>query len=416
MKKDRSVQKKLDEVRSLMDRKGLPRGLAGGRKKRPPLTGVKVREEIFPSGYRHGHVLLEDLHRFDGTIFRYLGEGCEAFDPREAVFLDTETTGLAGGAGTYAFLVGIGFFDDRGFVVKQFLMPELAEEKEMLTLLADELRPFRSIVTFNGRTFDLPLLETRYILKGVRPDWGWDPHLDLLPVSRRLWRGHFESCRLGCLEEEVLGFFRGEDIPGYAIPPLYVRFLREQRLSLLEPVLTHNRWDIASLAALAASICGIVESGVDLSLEEGSDFAAAARVFASADDEDLSLECYREAFIRELPDERRLSTGLALGRNLKSRGLLEEAAKVWEELREEYPRDRTCRIELAKYREHGEKDFSAALECAVEALKIVRRECLSRGSGTAPRTLEAECERRVERLRDKRSRGVKRRGTKRAGQ
>ena len=268
----------------------------------------------------------------------------------------------------------------------------------MLTLLAEELRPFRSIVTFNGRVFDLPLLQTRYIMKGIKADWGWDPHLDLLPVSRRLWRGHFESCRLGCLEEEVLGFFRGEDIPGYAIPPLYVRFLKEQRLSLLEPVLAHNRWDIASLAALAVSVCGIVESGAELSLEEGVDFESAAKVFASADDDDLSLECYREAFTRELPDERRLSTGLALGRNLKSRGLLEEAAKVWEALREEYSRDRACRIELAKYREHGQKDFAAALECAAEALKIVRKECLSRGSGRAPRSLEAECERRVERL------------------
>ena len=183
----------------------------------------------------------------------------------------------------------------------------------MLTLLAEELRPFRSIVTFNGRVFDLPLLQTRYIMKGIKADWGWDPHLDLLPVSRRLWRGHFESCRLGCLEEEVLGFFRGEDIPGYAIPPLYVRFLKEQRLSLLEPVLAHNRWDIASLAALAVSVCGIVESGAELSLEEGVDFESAAKVFASADDDDLSLECYREAFTRELPDERRLSTVLPWG-------------------------------------------------------------------------------------------------------
>jgi len=408
MKKDRSVQKKLEEVRSLMDRKGLPRGMARERKKRVPLTGVKVREEVFPSGYRHGDILLDDLHRFDGRIFRYLGEGCEAFNPREAVFLDTETTGLAGGAGTYAFLVGIGFFDDRGFVVKQFLMPELAEEKEMLILLADELKPFRSMVTFNGRVFDLPLLQTRYIMKGIQADWGWDPHLDLLPVSRRLWRGHFESCRLGCLEEEVLGFFREEDIPGYAIPPLYVRFLKEQRLSLLEPVLTHNRWDIASLAALAVSVCGIVESGEALSLEEGADFESAAKVFASADEGDLSLECYREAFTRELPEERRLPTGLALGQSLKSRGRLEEAAETWEALRRDFPRDRKCRIELAKYLEHGQKDFAAALECAAEALKIVRRECLARGSGPAPHLLEEQCERRVERLKEKLRREKKR--------
>jgi uncharacterized protein YprB with RNaseH-like and TPR domain len=167
MKKEKSIHKKLEEVRSLLDRKGLPRGISSGRKTRPPLTGVRVREQVFPTGYRHGEVLLEDLHRFDRRVFRYLGRGCEEFHPAEAVFLDTETTGLAGGAGTYAFLVGIGFFTPEGFTVRQYLMPDLGEEKAMLALLAEELRPFGSMVTFNGRVFDLPLLQTRYLMKGV---------------------------------------------------------------------------------------------------------------------------------------------------------------------------------------------------------------------------------------------------------
>lgn len=420
MKTDKSIQEKLREVRSLMDRKGLPHGIggeAGVRKAVEPLRGVHVREEVFPAGYRHGRVLLEDLHAFDGRIFGYLGGGkeYESFLPREAVFLDTETTGLAGGAGTYAFLVGIGFFDDRGFVVRQFLMPELSEEKEMLIMLAGELKPFRSVVTFNGRVFDLPLLETRYIMKGVRPGLSWEHHLDLLPVSRRLWRGHFESCRLGCLEERVLGFDRGEDIPGYAIPPLYVRFLKEQRMSLLEPVLSHNAWDVASLAALAVSAGRIVERGEDLSLEEGADFEAAARIFAAVDAGDLSLECFREAFSRDLPDERRLFTGRALGVELKSRGLLEEAAAVWEELRRDFAGDYLCRIELAKYREHRLKEFGGALEPATEALKIVRRLCSFREEGRVPLALESECGRRVDRLRDKRKRRRERAARRKKG-
>jgi tetratricopeptide (TPR) repeat protein len=248
-------------------------------------------------------------------------------------------------------------------------------------------------------------------MKGLRADWDWEPHLDLLPVSRRLWRGHFESCRLGCLEEEVLGFYRENDIPGHAIPPLYVRFLRERRLSLLEPVISHNAWDVASLAALAVSVCRIVESGEDLNLEEGVDFESAARVFAAAEEETLSLQCYREAFIRDLPPERRLAAGLSLAAALKSRGLPDEAAEIWKELRRDFPRERKCRIELAKYLEHRCGDFAAALECAGEAMKIVSRECLSRGGGRAPRSLEAECRRRVERLKGKVLREKRRRKT-----
>jgi hypothetical protein len=422
MKPEKSIEEKLQEVRSLMDRKGLPRGIgkkgSGAGKAAKPRQGVHVREEVFPAGYRHGRVLLEELHAFDSRIFGYLGGGeeYESFLPREAVFLDTETTGLAGGAGTYAFLVGIGFFDDRGFVVRQFLMPELSEEKEMLTMLAGELKPFRSVVTFNGRFFDLPLLQTRYIMKGVRPGLSWEHHLDLLPVSRRLWRGHFESCRLGCLEERVLGFDRGEDIPGYAIPPLYVRFLKEQRMSLLDPVLSHNAWDVASLAALAVSAGRIVKQGEDLSLEDGADFEAAARLFAAVDAGDISLECFREAFSRDLPDERRLFTGRALGAELKSRGLLEEAVAVWERLRRDFGGDCFCRIELAKYHEHRLKDFDSALEPAREALKIVRKLCSSSQGGRSPLTLESECERRVERLREKGKRRRERAARREKGQ
>jgi len=395
MKKENEVRDRLEKVRALMDARGLPHGTGGKPRAREPLRGVQVRERVFPSDYRHGGILLEDLHGFPGRIFTYLSgsETFGTFQPSETVFLDTETTGLAGGAGTYAFLVGIGFFEERGFVVRQYLMPELSEEKDMLLMLQEHLQPFRSLVTFNGMSFDMPLLHTRYIMQGLRPAWRWEHHLDLLPVSRRLWRGRFESCRLSCLEEEVCGFRRVGDIPGYAIPPLYVRFLKERRLSLLEPVMEHNVWDIASLAALAVSACRIIEGGETLDLEGGWDFAAAGKAFAGLDVPDLSMECYREALNHDLPEEKRRAVLHGVGTFLKGEKRWDEAVEIWQQIRGEYNDDYLSRVELAKCFEHRLKDLDAALEPALEARRLTRS-----GASAAK---ERESERRVERLREK---------------
>ena len=402
MKREKTVKERLELVRGLMDKRGLPRGVAERPRPRSPLKGVRVKEQVYPPGYRHGEILLEDLHRFPGRIFRYLGGGdsFESFLPEKAVFLDTETTGLAGGAGTYAFLVGTGYFDPRGFVVKQYLMPDLSEEKEMLTLLGEDLKAFPSIVTFNGRAFDLPLLQTRYVMQGMRPPWSWEHHLDLLPVSRRFWHGRFEDCRLASLEEGVLNFRREGDIPGHAIPSLYVRFLKERRLRLLEPVLSHNSWDIASLAALAVSACRMLEKGEDLDLDEGRDLAAAGGAFGAAEDSELSLRCLREALKHELPEERRLAVFRALGHTLKSLDRREEARALWEEARTEFPDDDLCRLELAMHYEHRLRDFDGALDAAREALGILRRKCRV-AAANPPLTRERGCELRVERLKRK---------------
>ncbi len=395
------LQARIGRVREMMDRKGLPLGLRPEPRRRPePLKGVVVRETVLPAGYRHGRIVLEDLHGYRGRFFRTLGgrDSLETFDPARAVFLDTETTGLAGGAGTYAFLVGIGWFEARGFVVRQLLMPEPGEEREMLLRLSDDLRDFSSVVTFNGAAFDLPLLQTRYLMQGLRPSWSWDHHLDLLPVARKLWRGRYENCRLVSLEEGVFDFRRRGDIPGHAIPALYVRFLREGRLSLLEPVLTHNVWDVASMAALAVSACRVLEGAEGGVLEEGWDFAAAGGAYASVDERELSLRYFGEALLRELPQEKRRAVGRNMARILKSEGRREEAVEVWELLRREFPEDCESRIELAKHYEHRSRDLEAAREAAREALRLARRESLRRGGDGEPTGRESDCERRLARI------------------
>src|SRR5207245_11750591 len=165
------------------------------------------------------------------------------------IFLVTETTGLAGGTGTYAFLVGAGWIEGDVFVVAQHFMRDLDEEPALLAALAPLLERAGGVVTFNGAGFDLPLLETRFVL--ARRRWPATlPHLDLLRPSRRVWTGCFDDCRLGTLERDVLGLAREEDVPGALIPSLYFDWLRRRRAAPLARVFAHNRDDVLSLAAL----------------------------------------------------------------------------------------------------------------------------------------------------------------------
>ena len=174
--------------------------------------------------------------------------------PAEWAFLDTETTGLAGGTGTCAFLVGVGRITPEGFRVRQFFMRDYCEEASLLDALARHLAPFRVLITYNGRTFDQPLLETRYRLNRSRPPFGKLEHLDLLYGARRLWKLRYETCRLVDLENQVLGFERQGDVPGALIPYLYFEYLRTGRAARLLPVFHHNATDILTLACLTGIV------------------------------------------------------------------------------------------------------------------------------------------------------------------
>ena len=164
---------RLRRLRELMDRKGLPLGVEASQKKKKAAIrrGVQVSDRRFPSGYRHGDIVLDDLRALQAGFFRFLGgrESLAGFDPLKAVYIDTETTGLAGGAGTYAFLVGAGFFEEDEFVVRQYFMPEPGDERDLLERFAGDFRNCQAVVTFNGARFDLPLLYTRFVMQGLKP-------------------------------------------------------------------------------------------------------------------------------------------------------------------------------------------------------------------------------------------------------
>lgn len=191
--------------------------------------------------------------------------------PEGLAFLDTETTGLAGGAGTVAFLIGVARWQGGRFRIAQLFLEDLDREPALLDALAEELRGVKCVVTYNGASYDLPLLQNRHVLNRRRWPLTGVRHLDLLPAARALWRHGHPDCRLTTLERGVLGYERHGDIPGAEIPAIYTRYLRKGPDHELLAVFRHNRWDLLSLAGLlwasgeaAAAPAGTAGLGVGL--------------------------------------------------------------------------------------------------------------------------------------------------------
>src|SRR5437588_2334165 len=210
-------------------------------------------EKIYERHRRHGSIGIADLEQLPHDLLQPISSGAiPASAPAKWCFLDTETTGLAGGSGTYAFLIGIGRIAPEGFRVRQFFMREFGEEPSLLSAVAEHLKQFDVLITYNGRTYDQPLLETRFRMVRHRPPFGALEHLDLLFGARRLWNLRFDSCRLVDLENQILGVERQGDLPGELIPYIYFEYLRTQEIFRLVPIFHHNATDILTLACLTA--------------------------------------------------------------------------------------------------------------------------------------------------------------------
>ncbi|HLI28214.1 MAG TPA: ribonuclease H-like domain-containing protein [Chloroflexota bacterium] len=225
--------------------------LLGGHDAPTPEGDCFVVERAYPLAHRHG--ALELGHGFALTgltrqLLAHLAGG--PFDPGSALFLDTETTGLAGGTGTYAFLVGLGYRDGDRFLVRQLFLRHPAHEPALLHALGTTLARFATWVTFNGKAFDAPLLATRFQCVRREPLPAPARHLDLLPLARRLWRTRLPSCALGVLERALLSVERGDDIPSWRIPEAYFAYVHRGEAAVLPAIFAHNAADILSMAAL----------------------------------------------------------------------------------------------------------------------------------------------------------------------
>ncbi|MCI0548886.1 MAG: ribonuclease H-like domain-containing protein [Candidatus Rokubacteria bacterium] len=329
-----------------------------------PLLVVRRR---FPVHHQHGAQPLREACVATPGALTLLARAATSFPGgARLLYLDTETTGLAGGTGTYVFLVGVGFFDGDEFEVRQFFLRDLDEEPRLLAALDGLVRGFDGLVTYNGTGFDLPLLETRFVL--ARRRWpGESVHLDLLPPARRLWRDRLADCRLATVERHVLGFTREDDIPGALIPAAYFEWLRRRSPGRLPQVFEHNRHDVLSLAALLGWVGAAVERAPAPELDP-FELAGLGGLW-ERDDPGRSEACYRMALDLGLagPGRERLLGRLAWWEKRRTRW--DEARALWEEVaRSQRGFDPRPWEEIAKIHEHRRRDFSSARSVVEEAL------------------------------------------------
>src|SRR5579864_316126 len=278
-------------------------------------------ERLYERHRRHGSVGIADLADLPETALAALSEGTIArAHPTRWAFLDTETTGLAGGTGTYAFLIGVGSIGDAGFRVRQFFMRDYGEERSLLASLAEYLSRFDVLVTYNGKAYDQPLLETRYRMVRAQTPFTRMEHLDLLFGARRLWKLRLDSCRLVDLENQILGLEREGDLPGEMIPYYYFEYLRTMQAFQLVPIFHHNVMDIVSLACLTAVVPCAFRSPEDPGLRHGADLVGLARWHAQADRVDEAVKLFRRAIDLGLPDDLLFKTLWEIGRLEKRLG------------------------------------------------------------------------------------------------
>lgn len=331
-----------------------------------------VHEFSFPVNHQHGRRSLAEALTFcpEGGGRLSPAGSAEGFDAGQAVFLDTETTGLATASGTLAFLIGTGFFADGRFVVRQYFIPDFADEGACLRVLHEELSRFTAVVTFNGRAFDLPLLEARYITSRLRPPLFDAIHVDLLPVCRRLFRQRIGGCRLTELENAVLGFFRENDVPGELVPQIYLDYLRSGDAEPLKPVFAHNRHDILAMVVLLAEVQAVVE-GCRRGEGHPIDLFSLARTDEREGRLADSLALYERALAMDLPLAQHLVAHKRLSLLYKKMGLHDRAADLWRQMcalpacHSLFPF-----IELAKDLEHRQGDPAAAREVVLAALAL----------------------------------------------
>jgi len=287
-------------------------------------------------------------------------------------FLDTETSGLSGGTGTYAFMVGIGRFIDDQFVLKQFFMRDPAEEPAMLEAITHFLAPAQALVTFNGKAFDAPLLATRYRLHHIPIPFEEYTHLDLLPLARRLWRDRLESRALKFLEQHVLSFTRSmEEVQGYEVPWLYFDYLRTGDARPLVGVFYHNAMDVVAMAALLAHINEAMEHPYDGHVEHGIDFVALGKLFEDMGHWEEAARLFERGLELNLTQSDFEMAVKRLSSLQKRRGDFEEAIRLWETAAANghiY-----AHIEMAKYYEHKCRDAVTALQWTRSALEHVEQ-------------------------------------------
>lgn len=344
-----------------------------------PLGETYVVENRYPAGHPHGRGSLEISAPLDTLAIWAGSDQLKELPPQAFAFIDTETTGLSGGTGTYAFLIGAGRFEGDEFHLIQFFMRDPVEEPAQLIALEEFLAPCQVLVSYNGKAFDVPLLASRYISHGWHIPFREYAHIDLLHLARRLWRNRLPSRTLGNIEAQILGTQRTEeDVPGWMIPQIYFNYLHSNDPQPLRSVFYHNAMDVISLAALLNHSAALLANPLTNGAQFGVDLLSLAQLFEDLGDLDAATSLYVHGLQHLDAREERIPREIFL-RSLDRLALIHKrsanpgkAIELW--LEAAHHQHVLAFIELAKHYEHNSRDYAQALLWTESAIDLIQNQ------------------------------------------
>ncbi|MFQ5740645.1 MAG: ribonuclease H-like domain-containing protein [Acidobacteriota bacterium] len=348
--------------------------LLGGTWKNRPGGRLLSVERTFPLDYTHGTLPLGEIYSVPSAWIQLLaGSGdFSNFQPQRTLFLDTETTGLAGGAGTCVFLVGLGFFHRSQFRIRQLFLPDYGCEKAFLEELSDLIQRgdrFRYLVSFNGKSYDLNLLQNRFVMQRLEPPFQSFSHLDLLHPSRLLWRSRFRDCALQTLERQLLRLDRSGDIPSALIPGIYFNYLHSGQFHSFSRVFQHNRMDLLTLVSLVVLASRLIEEPDSAFHVDALSAAHLHQLRGNFQKAAQLLEAAWGKMTIQSEEWQQVSLRLALLN--KKLGRTDQALRLFQQLMTSLPEPPlTVFQEAAKILEHERRHFEAALAVVDRGLAL----------------------------------------------
>lgn len=359
-----------------------------------------IKEQLFPFEHKHGDVVFSRSIS-TGSISKTARIEPASNSLERMLFIDTETSGLSGGAGTFAFLIGVGRFVSDGFQLQQFIIRDPTEELAMLLHLSNVINENTIFVTFNGKSFDIPLIQYRFILNRFPDRIRELPHLDILHLSRRLWRRQLNSCTLKDLENAILHFSRtSEDVPGWMIPDIYFEYLRTGDPKQVADVIYHNAQDIVSLAALFIHISELLQADLTTRDYSSDDLIAIGRIYWEMHDYETAVTILQACRNKKLNNTQKITVNFLLGQYQKYCQDYVKAAEHWEIAANSG--DLAACIELAMYHEHKKRDLTSALYWSEIGLSYIEAHAYDQNAGRYKEDLS----KRIFRLKKKASKNV----------
>ena len=341
-----------------------------------------VREVSYPLTHRHGKYsfdMLSDIVRIWNESDLTHPLSAKGFRAEDMFFFDTETTGLGAGAGTSIFLLGLAYMEDNEIKVRQHFLPRPGYEVPFYKSFLDKVN-YETLVTYNGKSFDWPQIVSQHTLhRGQLPKLPSFGHFDLYHAARRLWKNKLERVKLSVVEEEVLGFKRTDDVPGYLAPMIYFDFVDRKDPEAIFKIMKHNEFDVLSLITLYIHLSALL---LNQEFAKHEDSFELARWFSALKDRSRAIRSFEKGVLETKQDDDGLMVKFHLAKEHKKNRNMGAAVNLWQETSDIRHADLKAQshLELAKYYEHTLKDYEMALHHADAALDTVVKHNIQKAS------------------------------------